>query len=304
MKKKLLHITGWLITLTLLGFIAFRMDWQTVIQGFKAASINYIVLAILFNFIVIGVKSLRFKWLIKVGDKLKFSKVLNATMISFAANNIFPMRGGELIRIQMLSENGKRSKLSLASISFLEKLFDAIGIVVLIPFLLLIPDKPVWLNKGAFIVIAITAVFVGISFFLKLFEKHAFIKKLTDGFKALHNAKDFFSNLVLTIISSILQILILQWMQMSLGIELPFWQTVLAFLAVNLAIMIPSAPSHLGTMEAGLLMIYSIFGLQKETALNIALMYHAVQFFPVTLTGLAVYLLNSIKSKNIVNSTA
>jgi uncharacterized protein (TIRG00374 family) len=77
--------------------------------------------------------------------------------------------------------------------------------------------------------------------------------------------------------------------QKAFGLSLEIWVPVLVFVAINFAIIIPSAPSGIGPFEAAAVIAYAWLHISTADALNIALMYHAVQFFPVTIAGGIMY---------------
>src|SRR5712691_11749785 len=64
------------------------------------------------------------------------------------------------------------------------------------------------------------------------------------------------------------------------------WLVVL--LAINLAILLPSTPGHLGVVEAAAGTSLIALGVPAERALAGAILYHAVQIVPSTVLGLAV----------------
>ena len=73
------------------------------------------------------------------------------------------------------------------------------------------------------------------------------------------------------------------------------WLVVL--LAINVAILIPSTPGHLGVMEAGALAALLALGVAPERALAGAVLYHAVQILPGTALGLLALRLGRVRSR-------
>jgi uncharacterized membrane protein YbhN (UPF0104 family) len=57
-------------------------------------------------------------------------------------------------------------------------------------------------------------------------------------------------------------------------------------LAINVAILVPSTPGHVGVMEAAALAALLALGVSPERALAGAVLYHAVQLVPGTALGL------------------
>ena len=65
--------------------------------------------------------------------------------------------------------------------------------------------------------------------------------------------------------------------------------SVLVLLAINLAIVIPAAPSHIGTFECAGVLIYTYFGLSDEVAFNITFIYHIIQLIPISIAGVILF---------------
>jgi uncharacterized membrane protein YbhN (UPF0104 family) len=58
-------------------------------------------------------------------------------------------------------------------------------------------------------------------------------------------------------------------------------------MAINLAIMVPAAPSSIGTFEFSAVLALGYLGVENTAAMSFALIYHFVQLIPVTLAGAA-----------------
>ena len=60
----------------------------------------------------------------------------------------------------------------------------------------------------------------------------------------------------------------------------------LVLLGVNLAVALPSTPGQVGVLEAGAVGALALLHVPPEPAMAFAILYHLVQFVPVTLAGL------------------
>lgn len=70
------------------------------------------------------------------------------------------------------------------------------------------------------------------------------------------------------------------------GLGVPDWFVI--FVAINLAIAVPSTPGQLGVLEAGAVLALVALGVRPGEALSFALLYHAAHAVPVTAIGLLV----------------
>ncbi len=54
---------------------------------------------------------------------------------------------------------------------------------------------------------------------------------------------------------------------------------------VSMGSMIPSAPAFIGTTQYACIVALGLFGVGKSEAFAYSILYHATQFFPVTILG-------------------
>jgi uncharacterized membrane protein YbhN (UPF0104 family) len=74
-------------------------------------------------------------------------------------------------------------------------------------------------------------------------------------------------------------------LQRSLGIDLPYWAPFLVIAALNVTLMIPAIPGHLGLFEATVFFIYQSLSVPSAEALLLALLYHIVYSIPLVAVG-------------------
>jgi len=77
-------------------------------------------------------------------------------------------------------------------------------------------------------------------------------------------------------------------------LDLPFgaaW-AVIAFL--GLGVSLPSSPGFVGIVQAAVVLALGLFAVPPEDALSFSIMLHAAQFFPVTLYGLVLLVVEQV----------
>jgi glycosyltransferase 2 family protein len=80
--------------------------------------------------------------------------------------------------------------------------------------------------------------------------------------------------------------------------------SVVVLVAIAIGTMIPAAPGYVGTLQyAGTLALKS-YGVEPSAALSFTLLYHASQWFPVTIVGLVYFLKERISSTRVSASSA
>lgn len=308
MKKYYLTTIGWIISLGLLFSLGAKLNLAEFWRELKEVSLAWILAAGCINIVVILFKAIRWKWLTQHGSRLSVWNSFRANIIGMAGNNLLPARGGDIMKIYLLDKWAGTGKAALATIATLDKLFDGIAILALFLVLSFNYTFPVWVRKGTIIFSSVIALVIILGvFFLVLGRKNSsgiargklgsIVEKISHGLAALSNKNLIFLISFNSILICLLQILTLWCCQMAFGQDLNLWIPSLVFVAINLAIMVPSAPSGLGPFEVAAVLIYASLGLGKETATNIALVYHLVQIIPTTIIGMAFYFISTYKTQ-------
>ncbi len=301
MKKLTLTILGWIISAALIVGLAARLDWSTTWEVFLQTNIWWIIAGAALNIAVCALKAVRWQWIMYT-KRTHFLTIFKATTIGLAGNNVLPARGGDWYRIYLLGKWERISRAVLASITGLDKLFDGIAILGLFALLSLHSTFPPWVKEGTLIV---TGVIIGsliICIVLRIHHRRSndihpdsmsrlrqIIFNLGAGMSILEEKGRFGATLLLSFVIAFMQIATLYMIQRAFGILLPLWIPILVFVAINLAMTVPSAPSGIGPFEVGAVLAYVWLGVSKEIGFNIALLYHVAQVIPVTLIGAYFY---------------
>lgn len=302
MKRTTITIIGWLISITLLAVLAAKINFHELWQGITKARWGYLISAAAINIVVVALRTIRWQWLMKPEKETNFWGIFKASMMGFAGNNVLPARGGDWFKIYLLGKWFGVSKAMLASITGLDKLLDGLAMLFLFGLLSFQSTFPEWVQQGTTIFSIVIAISLAICVLLLLHHRRTpsdrtdelgrlsyLAKKLGSGMSALADKKILVVTFITSIIICFLQIEMIRECQLAFGLSLPIWVPALVYVAVILSFAIPSAPSGVGPFEAAAVLAYAWLGIKTVTGFNVALMYHAVQFIPVTLIGLVFY---------------
>ncbi len=231
--------------------------------------------------------------------------LLPAMMIGYMANNVLPLRAGEIVRVYVVARRwGRGFWLTLATL-IVERVIDSLSIVlVLAALVLLVPVPPIF-KRGAAVLVAIDAVGVAVLVLLaaapgagrrvlaalcrrwpraepRVLGVYDTFARGVDGIRTpRHIAPLLFWNAVAWTIAAVAP-----WASLrAVNIDLPMlagW-TALAF--VGLGVSVPSAPGYVGVFHWAAILAVSLFGVPRSDAIAFALVYHVAQFVPITLLG-------------------
>jgi uncharacterized protein (TIRG00374 family) len=255
----------------------------------------------------IWLRALRWKLMLEPVKRVSTKNSFSATMIGFMANNIFPMRLGELVRAYALGRNSRVSKSSAFATIVVERAFDLLAILLFLGVMLLKYSFARWVAVSGYIaLVACVGMFVVMA--LLRWKRAATMRvfnlltaRLPEGLEAKVNGLMFRFLDGLEVLASgrhVLWITVLSlatWLAMAasyylagfaFGLVLPIHASIVLVVVTALAVMLPSGPGFVGTFELGCKYGLMLFKVGESLALSYALFYHAVQFVPITVLGL------------------
>ena len=256
------------------------------------------------NLTVVWVRARRWRYLFPPGPAP--AGLPSAVMIGYMANNLLPLRAGELVRVYVVRRRGQRFWTVVATL-LVERVLDALAVVLILAALLLALPVPRELEIAAviFLVIDVVAMILLAVIALTPDRARALVRRWTGRRAALAarllQGLDTFTEGLRGVRSPqhLLPLLLwsaANWCVWALAIWVAFraahlalpptaaW-AVLAF--VGLGVSLPSSPGFAGVFQAAVVLALALFGVAKAEALSFSLLLHGSQFVPVTLWGLA-----------------
>ena len=108
-------------------FFAFRgQDIGRVRDAIQSFNLWYIIPALCLYFTGIFVRSFRWSVLLRPVTKTNARELLPVTVVGFMANNVLPLRTGEVVRAYVLSKRYNVKKTSALATIAVERLFDGL----------------------------------------------------------------------------------------------------------------------------------------------------------------------------------
>ncbi len=296
-------------------WLAFRkIDYSQLWFTIKSADYYYLLPAIAVTFFQFFLRSVRWRYILEPLKKISTYSLFSSTMIGFMANNILPARIGEFVKAYSVGKKeGLRFSASFATI-VIERILDVFALIVLMLVVLTIitlpPDKAATeqlIRKGgAFVTFAFLGLLIFLYYFkqnkefvakivfntikllsIKLAEKiHDFLEAFASGLSVLQRGKHVMLTLLYSLLIWFLSAIPIYFILLSFGYVLPFSISLFILLVIALAVAVPSAPGFIGTFHYACALGLELFNIPGEKALSVAIVIHAVNFFPVTLVGL------------------
>ena len=284
------------------------MDFAELGQALAGADWGWASLSVTACLVGLFSRAARWYWLFPPGSNPP--GILPGILIGYMANNVLPLRAGEVVRVFVVTRRwraaGRPDALWLVVATLVvERVLDSLAVVLILVVLVLLIPVPAALQWAAAVLLAIDVVGIGVLVAataapdrmrgvvatltgrwpgLERLALHAFDTALA-GLDGIRARTHWLPLAAWTVVVCVVSALAAWTMLRAMHLDLPFvagW-TVIAF--VGLGISVPSAPGYVGVFHAAAVLAVEAFGVPRAQALGYAILFHASQFAPITLAG-------------------
>jgi glycosyltransferase 2 family protein len=308
-------------------FLAFRgQDFGEIRDALLESNLWWLPVALALYFVGVWFRALRWHILLRpVSDRTTTRDLLPIVVVGFMANNVLPLRAGELVRSVLVGRKYNVRKTSALATIAVERIFDG---VVMLGFL------------------ALSMIFVSLTSELRHLALIAFLifAGLLIGLFLLTFAGDFVERLLQLVMGPLppaIRHRVQQMLQSFLGglgilrsrgeLAKVVGTSVLAWLfeasmyfvlayafgsavrevmggattllttgVANLSTLIPGAPGYVGQFEYGVkLVLNGAMNVPESQALAYAILVHAALYFPITLLGVIVWFRQQLSMRDL-----
>jgi glycosyltransferase 2 family protein len=303
---------GIIISLLLLSLVFYGSDFRVLGTVIRSANYFYLLPALILYFIGVYFRSVRWHFLLRSIKPIAVTRLFQVTVIGLMANDLLPLRIGELVRAYVLGETEQISKAATLVTIVLERIFDGVSLLLFIGVaLFFLPNDVTVLNSyvralflgGAILFATVILILVVAARFRERFDSliHRVMQRfpaawgargirLIDSFfhglSVLHNPLDAFAALLFSIVAWLFEAGMYLMVARGFNIELPFPVFVVTTAVANLVTIVPSTPGYIGVFDAPVKLILTLFGVNAEVAIAFTTVLHATLIVPVVLLGL------------------
>ena len=305
---------GVLVSVALLLWALRGLSLADVLRHVQAARTAPLAAAVLLATLTFPVRWIR--WRVLLADSVRSpdssSALWHAVAIGFTANNVLPLRAGELIRSYTAARlGGIRFTTVLSSIA-VERIFDGLTVVALLTAALLRSDLPRSVTIGGVSVahvaqagalISGTAIVVALLILTAPLQAERLIRRLLPSGQVADKLVSLVEGIrqglvVLRAPGRLIWVVIwslVLWMGNALAFYVGFgaFDIPVSYLGallmqglLVLGISIPSTPGFFGPFEAVIVAVLALYGVPNDVAFSYAIAYHITSFIPITLLGL------------------
>jgi uncharacterized protein (TIRG00374 family) len=309
--KKHSMLIGLLISAFFLALAFRRVDLHELGEHLRRANYWYLIPASVLTLVALWVRALRWGLLLYPLKRIGAGALFSATAIGFMCNNVLPMRLGELVRAYVIGRSSSVSPSGAFATIVVERLFDLFTMIAFFGVILIfapIYHRPFKMGVLFALAAGLLALVVLIVFHVRPapFERLAgkllpgairdrvlgFLRSFGAGLEIFRDVRRLIGVGVLTLlmwllIAAVIQICFASARLEDAGRALPASASLVVLVVIAIGVMVPSGPGFVGTLQAAAVLGLLLVGYtDKDGALSFSILYHATQWFPVTLVGL------------------
>jgi uncharacterized protein (TIRG00374 family) len=297
-------IVGLVVSVIALAFIVRQVDLARTADLLGRASLAWIAVMVLFQVVDLFLRAIRWQRLVGPIHHVRILPITGYLLIGYLANNVLPARLGELVRCHYLGDREGISRTTTLGTVVVERVVDTVVVVVIASLAILVLHVRGLVASAVLIGLAITGLLVvalvlglaahrlpGADRVVGFVERWPRVRelagKLRGGLAVARRPRTLIESLLLSFAAWGATVIAFAAAGQSLGIELTMAQASLLAAGVALASAIPAGPSNLGTFDLAAVEIAATFGLDRETALALALVAHASILLTTSVGGIA-----------------
>lgn len=303
-KKIFFFILGITITIASVYWAVNKIDLNlTKSILLDIGGINFIFLSIIyvFGFIPRGFRS---KTMLSPMAYVNFKNSFYSVIVGYSFNSFLPFRIGEFIRAYYLKKKLNISVLSCFSSIALERVLDAIILIILLFLSLYFINTESFRNVyDIALIISFFLFFLVFLVILTIFFKDKIIIlskkflssifsniifKVFESLKFINNIFSLIQISLLTLAIWLIEGMMYVYLAYCLNIPHPFLIGYFCLGVVSIGILIPSSPGHIGVFEVSIILAFQILGIDLSLGAAYALAIHFTQLVTILIMGIII----------------
>ncbi|MEJ5367281.1 MAG: lysylphosphatidylglycerol synthase transmembrane domain-containing protein [Bryobacteraceae bacterium] len=283
------------VSLGSLLWVYHDFDWRTELPKLRQIHPLWIVLAVAADVLVYVSQGWRWNILLAPVQRLPLWRSVQAIYIGLFANELLPLRSGELIRCYLVSAWNRIPFPLVLSSALIERLIDGAWLIFGFAAVSFFVELPKDLVAGVWVLAAVVGAIGALLVFAVLNRRFAHhvttrhrwsevLRTAVEGLHAMGRSRTFPMAVAASIVYLALQVVPIHAMLEGYGLDLPWGASAVVLVVLRLGTVLPSAPGNVGLFHLfAYLGLHRVLGVDAQTAKSVA----GVMFFIVTVPLLA-----------------
>jgi glycosyltransferase 2 family protein len=296
-KRDPLQWVAYLISAICLWWVYHNFAWRDEIPRLKAVHWWWIVLACCCDFLVYIVQSWRWNALLKPVKRVPFWRTVQAIYIGLFANEVLPLKSGEIVRCYLLAHWNHLPFPKVFSSAMIERLIDGIILVAGFFWILRLGHLPKRVEAGVAVLVGLVILLGTLVIFAVLNKRFAHhvttghrwsesLLMIVEGLHLMARSPSSIEGSFASLVYLGLQVVPVYALMAGYQLGLGWTDALVVLLIVRLGTIVPGAPSNIGVFQlVAFLSLHTVLGVEQETAKSVAFLMFMVITVPLLAGG-------------------
>jgi uncharacterized protein (TIRG00374 family) len=306
----LLPALGYVLSAVSLIWVFRGFDWRHALDDFASLDWRYVTIAVIFDLGVYVCHGWRWTLVVQPIMRAKLWRTVQAVYIGLYANEILPLRTGEIIRCYLFAHWNKLHLPLVLSSAAIERILDGIFLFLALIAVSFVLPVPGYLIEGGRIMGLVVFLLMLVLIYVGQRREEAkdamqrsrigmYLHELVDGIHAMGNPRSLLAASGASILYVVLQVVPIWALIEAYDLKLPVWASAVVFVILRLGTVIPNAPGNTGLYQFFVVLALGLFDVPKSTAVGFSLMMFGVLTLPLLIGGFVAVALTGLKLDQI-----
>jgi uncharacterized protein (TIRG00374 family) len=306
----LVPVLGYGFSIGCLAWVYSGFDWRRELPRLLATDWRWVAVAVVFDWVVYFCQALRWNALLSPLGNFSLWKTAQAIYIGLFANEVLPLRSGEIIRCYLQRRWTGLPLSVVISSALIERLWDGVWLVAAFAFVSYHFHLPGFLeamSQGLLVLLAILGGLMAVAIFYKEHAHGAasrsrwsrMLRPLVDGVHSMGKSRSFWWAGFLSFWYLALQVVPIFALMKGYGLALAPSAALVMLVILRLGTVIPQAPGNVGSFQALVVASLGIFGYSRADSTGFATLCFFVVTVPLWLGGFVALILTRMRLGDI-----
>lgn len=295
------------VSVFFLGLLLWRADPRKIVEALAGANYIWLIPAVLIFFVELWVRAVRYRYIVRSLKPISASSLFPILVVGNMANNLLPLRIGELVRAYLLGERHNLSKMASLGTGVVERIFDGLTLLVFLTATILFLGANSTIHDITLVAIAVFALALAVLIgclaspdgserlmqrLARPLPEHVRYRAVSlatsfiEGLRALRHPDALAWVIGMSAVSWLLETAVYACVGQAFRLEISWGYYLMAVCAGNLALTAPSSPGGTGVFEFVVAQVIVLAAVDESVAAAYAFAAHATVLLPATLLGL------------------
>ncbi len=259
---------------------------------------RWVLLGVTLDLLVYVCHGWRWVLLYRPVARLPFWRTVQAIFVGLFANEVLPLRVGELIRCYLVAHWNEQATSMVIASAALERLID--GFWMVLSFVIAaqhLKGIPTWLTDTVRVMELIVVAGLALYAYVMIHTSHAHamvkesrwaatLRHVLEGLHTMGNWRTLARVMPVSLLYLVLQVFSYWALMKSFQLDLSVWDAAAVLAIVRLGTAVPNAPANIGLINAAcMIALYDVFGVERNDATTFSFVLFLALTLPLMASG-------------------